>query len=167
MGAGYYEPDDNAAPARTVTAAVNVTAQPAGYAFSAVASEVRAPCLPARSCIVQALGQSEMHLDCDPMNRQIICRNKVRGSRIAGLTAVLAEPDHRRFGCDWQHGQLVKGHLRQAAGNLCGCPRAAPTGWSQMLFGQLMLQNYLPDPAICFSAVGDANSDEAPLQVPI
>merc|ERR1719183_1211249 len=28
-----------------------------------------------------------------------------------------------------------------------------------------MMQGYLQDPAICFAAIGDANSDEAPLQV--
>lgn len=34
-----------------------------------------------------------------------------------------------------------------------------------MFFGQIMVQGYLPDPAISFAAVGDYHSDEAPLQV--
>ena len=34
-----------------------------------------------------------------------------------------------------------------------------------MFFGQIMLQGYLADPAISFAAVGDANTDSAPLQV--
>ncbi len=34
-----------------------------------------------------------------------------------------------------------------------------------MFYGQLMLQNYLKNPAVSFAAIGDANSDSAPLQV--
>ena len=34
-----------------------------------------------------------------------------------------------------------------------------------MLFGQIMLQGYLEDPAISFAAIGDATCDQAPLQV--
>ncbi len=34
-----------------------------------------------------------------------------------------------------------------------------------MLYGQIKLQGYLPDPAISFCAIGDATCDEAPLQV--
>jgi hypothetical protein len=34
-----------------------------------------------------------------------------------------------------------------------------------MLYGQLLMQGYLDDPAISFAAIGDANGDAAPLQV--
>lgn len=34
-----------------------------------------------------------------------------------------------------------------------------------MFYGQIMMQNYLSDPSISFCAIGDATSDEAPLQV--
>lgn len=34
-----------------------------------------------------------------------------------------------------------------------------------MFFGQILLQDYMKDPAISFAAVGDANCDSAPLQV--
>jgi hypothetical protein len=34
-----------------------------------------------------------------------------------------------------------------------------------MLFGQLLMQGYLEDPAISFAAIGDATCDQAPLQV--
>ena len=34
-----------------------------------------------------------------------------------------------------------------------------------MFYGQIMMQGYLDDPAVCFAAVGDANSDDGPLQV--
>lgn len=34
-----------------------------------------------------------------------------------------------------------------------------------MFYGQIKLQNYLPDPAISFCAIGDATCDQAPLQV--
>ena len=34
-----------------------------------------------------------------------------------------------------------------------------------MFYGQIMMQNYLSDTAISFCAIGDLNSDEAPLQV--
>jgi hypothetical protein len=34
-----------------------------------------------------------------------------------------------------------------------------------MFYGQILMQNYLEDPAISFCAVGDYTSDEAPLQV--
>lgn len=34
-----------------------------------------------------------------------------------------------------------------------------------MFYGQIMMQNYLNDPSISFCAIGDATSDEAPLQV--
>ena len=34
-----------------------------------------------------------------------------------------------------------------------------------MFYGQLMMQNYLADPAISFCAIGDAKTDTAPLQV--
>jgi hypothetical protein len=34
-----------------------------------------------------------------------------------------------------------------------------------MFYGQIMMKNYLKDPAISFCAVGDAICDEAPLQV--
>lgn len=34
-----------------------------------------------------------------------------------------------------------------------------------MLMGQIALQGYVKNPGICFAAIGDANSDSAPLQV--
>ncbi len=34
-----------------------------------------------------------------------------------------------------------------------------------MLYGQILMQGYLEDPAISFAAIGDANGDRAPLQV--
>lgn len=34
-----------------------------------------------------------------------------------------------------------------------------------MFYGQIKMKNYLVDPAISFCAIGDANSDTAPLQV--
>jgi hypothetical protein len=34
-----------------------------------------------------------------------------------------------------------------------------------MFYGQIMIKNYLPDPAISFCAIGDATCDTAPLQV--
>ena len=34
-----------------------------------------------------------------------------------------------------------------------------------MFYGQIMMKNYLPAPSVSFSAVGDATSDDAPLQV--
>ena len=34
-----------------------------------------------------------------------------------------------------------------------------------MLYGQLLMQGYLEDPAISFAAIGDADGDRAPLQV--
>ena len=34
-----------------------------------------------------------------------------------------------------------------------------------MFVGQIMMQGYMEDPSICFAAVGDANSDQAPLQI--
>ena len=34
-----------------------------------------------------------------------------------------------------------------------------------MFYGQIMMQNYLKDPSISFCAVGDATSDQSPLQV--
>jgi hypothetical protein len=34
-----------------------------------------------------------------------------------------------------------------------------------MFFGQIKIQNYVPDPAISFCAIGDATCDQAPLQV--
>eukprot|EP00771_Trimastix_marina_P000162 gnl/Trimastix_PCT/1170.p1 GENE.gnl/Trimastix_PCT/1170~~gnl/Trimastix_PCT/1170.p1 ORF type:complete len:428 (-),score=135.74 gnl/Trimastix_PCT/1170:243-1526(-) len=34
-----------------------------------------------------------------------------------------------------------------------------------MFYGQILMQGYLADPALCFAAIGDANSDVAPLQV--
>ena len=34
-----------------------------------------------------------------------------------------------------------------------------------MLYGQIMMKHYLNDPAISFCAIGDATTDDAPLQV--
>ena len=34
-----------------------------------------------------------------------------------------------------------------------------------MFYGQIMTQKYLQEPGISFCAVGDYNSDEAPLQI--
>lgn len=34
-----------------------------------------------------------------------------------------------------------------------------------MLFGQIMQQNYLSDPEICFAAIGDSHTDHVPIQV--
>jgi len=34
-----------------------------------------------------------------------------------------------------------------------------------MFYGQILMKNYLPDPAISFCAIGDAYHDQAPLQV--
>ena len=34
----------------------------------------------------------------------------------------------------------------------------------QVFYGEIVVKNYLKDPAIAFCGIGDARSDEAPLQ---
>lgn len=34
-----------------------------------------------------------------------------------------------------------------------------------MFIGQIIMKNYVSGPAVSFAAIGDANSDQAPLQV--
>lgn len=119
MGGGYYESD--AHEERQVYSSAAAPAASGGYAFSQEAAQV--------------LAQTEIHSDCDPYGRQLICRNK---------SPIIVALDVTGSMGNWS--KIIYDKL-------------------PMLFGQLMLQNYLDDPAICFAAVGDANSDQAPLQV--
>jgi len=103
---------------------------------------------PARSAVLQAtaasgfsaqaeevMGQQDLHSECDPLNRTVISRHK---------SPVIVAIDVTGSMGNWT--KIIYDKL-------------------PMFYGQIMMQGYLEDPAICFAAVGDANSDEAPLQV--
>eukprot|EP00658_Telonema_sp_P-2_P019084 TRINITY_DN17491_c0_g1_i2.p1 TRINITY_DN17491_c0_g1~~TRINITY_DN17491_c0_g1_i2.p1 ORF type:complete len:177 (+),score=58.16 TRINITY_DN17491_c0_g1_i2:68-598(+) len=117
MGGGYYE--DETHESREVYTAPTAASSTA-YSFSTAAAQV--------------LTQAEMHSDCNPFGRLMICRHK---------NPIIVALDVTGSMGNWS--KVIYDKL-------------------PMLFGQLMLQDYLDDPAICFAAVGDANSDEAPLQ---
>eukprot|EP00300_Choanocystis_sp_HF-7_P006000 c14418_g1_i1.p1 GENE.c14418_g1_i1~~c14418_g1_i1.p1 ORF type:complete len:617 (+),score=106.06 c14418_g1_i1:54-1853(+) len=73
-----------------------------------------------------------------------------------------ANPRDRSITCNGQTGIVVAVDVTGSMGN-----------WSKimydklpMFFGQLILQDYVPDPTLCFAGIGDALAgDNAPLQV--
>jgi len=81
-----------------------------------------------------ALSQSKLHEDLNPLKREIKCSNK---------TPIVVSVDVTGSMGDW--------------------PRVI---WDKlpMFYGQIMMQGYLTDPAISFSANGDFH-DAAPLQI--
>jgi len=83
----------------------------------------------------EVLGQSSLHAEMEPLNRTVICRHK---------SPVVVAIDVTGSMGNWS--KIIYDKL-------------------PMFYGQIMMQGYLEDPSICFLGVGDANSDEAPLQV--
>lgn len=83
----------------------------------------------------QAMSQRSLHPDLAPLGRRLVCRNK--------RPIVVAMDVTRSRGND---SKVVYDKM-------------------PMLFGQILMQGYLEDPAISFAAIGDATCDQAPLQV--
>ena len=82
-----------------------------------------------------AMVQKSLHTDLDPLNRSIKCTNN--------MPLVVAMDVTRSRGDD---SKILYDKV-------------------PMLFGQIMMHNYLEDPAISFAAIGDATSDNAPIQI--
>jgi hypothetical protein len=82
-----------------------------------------------------AMSQKSLHPELSPLGRALTCTNKA--------PIVVAMDVTRSRGDD---SKIVYDKM-------------------PMLFGQLLMQGYLEDPAISFAAIGDATCDQAPLQV--
>jgi hypothetical protein len=70
----------------------------------------------------------------------------------------------------WQESPLVSRHKHPIA--VIIDVTGSMGDWSKiiydkmpMFYGQIMMQGYLTDPALSVCGVGDANSDNAPLQI--
>eukprot|EP00658_Telonema_sp_P-2_P033014 TRINITY_DN24323_c0_g1_i1.p1 TRINITY_DN24323_c0_g1~~TRINITY_DN24323_c0_g1_i1.p1 ORF type:complete len:409 (+),score=116.12 TRINITY_DN24323_c0_g1_i1:257-1483(+) len=83
----------------------------------------------------RALAQTSLHPEADPVSQRLVCSNQ---------TGVVMAVDVTGSMGDWT--KIIWDKL-------------------PMFYGQIMLQNYLNDPAISFAAIGDACDGVAPLQV--
>lgn len=82
-----------------------------------------------------AMSQKALHVDLSPAGRALTCTN--RSPIVVAMDVTRSRGDDSKIVYDKM----------------------------PMLFGQLLMQGYLEDPAISFSAIGDATCDQAPLQV--